>query len=206
MNIEKLELAEKTKYLGSVVLGEIFGHWVVCDERPYITKNKRTSAIYFFCSCVGCDKTQFVNIHQLKKYRVDGSGGCVSCSRKRNVPAGNMSVLWKGYEEIPMSYIHNIRNSAVRRNITWQVSIEHIWKLFVQQDRKCKISGVQLQFPSTINKRDGTASLDRIDRSRGYIEGNLQWVHKDVNEMKWDMSDKELIDWCKIIANYNSHV
>lgn len=48
-----------------------------------------------------------------------------------------------------------------------------------------------------------TASLDRIDSSKGYIEGNVQWVHKRINKMKLDDSDTEFIEWCRLIADFN---
>ena len=35
-----------------------------------------------------------------------------------------------------------------------------------------------------------TASLDRIDSSKGYTEDNIQWVHKDVNQMKMDLPEQ----------------
>ena len=33
--------------------------------------------------------------------------------------------------------------------------------------------------------------------SEGYIENNVQWVHKHVNRMKSDKSDDEFLEWCK---------
>ena len=46
-----------------------------------------------------------------------------------------------------------------------------------------------------------TASLDRIDSSKGYIEGNVQWVHKSVNIMKCDFSSDIFIGICNQISN-----
>ena len=48
-----------------------------------------------------------------------------------------------------------------------------------------------------------TASLDRIDSSKGYIKGNVQWVHKEFNKMKLDLLDKEFIDICKLVHKYH---
>ena len=45
-----------------------------------------------------------------------------------------------------------------------------------------------------------TASLDRIDSTKGYIEGNVQWVDKIVNAMKWNIPEKYFIEICKTIA------
>jgi hypothetical protein len=49
----------------------------------------------------------------------------------------------------------------------------------------------------------GTASLDRIDSSKGYEEGNIQWVHKHINFMKRTYSQEYFIDMCKKVADNN---
>ena len=67
----------------------------------------------------------------------------------------------------------------------------------------CAISGIKLIFARSWT-RDQTASLDRIDSKKGYVEGNVQWVHKRINEMKMDHSNKELISWARKIVKYNS--
>ena len=52
------------------------------------------------------------------------------------------------------------------------------------------------------NRKDITASLDRIDSSKGYTIDNLQWIHKVVNIMKRNMSEAELVEWCKKVVIY----
>jgi hypothetical protein len=46
---------------------------------------------------------------------------------------------------------------------------------------------------------DYTASIDRINSREGYLLNNIQWVHKNVNQMKWTFTKSELIQWCKLI-------
>ena len=48
----------------------------------------------------------------------------------------------------------------------------------------------------------GTASLDRIDSKKGYIEGNVQWVHKNVNKMKMDLDEKEFFSIVKQVYEH----
>ena len=43
---------------------------------------------------------------------------------------------------------------------------------------------------------------NRIDSSKGYIRGNLQWVTKRVNWMKGDMLTEELFEMCNKILNH----
>lgn len=66
-----------------------------------------------------------------------------------------------------------------------------------------RLSGVALVFSRT-RKNETTASLDRINSSIGYIEGNVQWVHKDVNKMKMAMVEDKFLYWCKTISQHNN--
>jgi len=78
-----------------------------------------------------------------------------------------------------------------------------MWGLFLNQDRKCALSGLPLVFGANHGKIEGTASLDRIDSSKGYTIDNVQWVHKIVNLMKQDSSDEEFVKMCRIVSNHN---
>ena len=51
-----------------------------------------------------------------------------------------------------------------------------------------------------------TMSLDRIDNNKGYIEENVQWVHKDINMMKRIYSQDYFIYMCKLVAECNSGI
>lgn len=47
-----------------------------------------------------------------------------------------------------------------------------------------------------------TASVDRIDSSKGYIPGNIQFVSTCINYLKNTMSDKDTRFICKCIAEH----
>lgn len=48
-----------------------------------------------------------------------------------------------------------------------------------------------------------TASLDRIDSTKGYIKDNIQWIHKDIQRLKLNFSQTKLIELCQLIIDYN---
>lgn len=50
--------------------------------------------------------------------------------------------------------------------------------------------------------RAQTASLDRKDSLRGYEPDNVQWVHKTVNLIKWELSEEEFLEWCSKITKH----
>lgn len=106
---------------------------------------------------------------------------------------------WKGFGEIPLTYWNGVIINATRVGRSVAVSIEDAWNIFLQQNRKCALSGQPIEFTAS---KIISASLDRIDSSKGYIKGNIQWVHKNVNKMKSNFSDQKFIDTCKLVADY----
>ena len=50
-----------------------------------------------------------------------------------------------------------------------------------------------------------TASLDRIDSSKGYIKGNIQWVLKDINLMKGSTDEDYFKFLCGLVKNKNKN-
>lgn len=115
---------------------------------------------------------------------------------------GKKNHNWRGYGDIGANVFTRIKRAAEIRDIPFEITIQDIWNLFLKQNRKCALSGIELKFAN--NHRDETtASLDRIDSSKDYTIDNVQWVHKDINAMKQDLSEIEFIDYCQKIINYN---
>lgn len=111
---------------------------------------------------------------------------------------------YKGYHDISGSFWTRIKRSAKERAREFNITIEYAWNLYETQHRKCRLSCLPIVFSSLCQSSDGTASLDRIDSSKGYIEGNVQWVHKDINMMKQDHTDSDFIVLCKAVAACNT--
>jgi hypothetical protein len=109
-----------------------------------------------------------------------------------------------GYEEISGTYIGQVKSNARRRGLEYNLSHEYIWNLYIVQNKKCVISGVDIKFGNNYKGIEFTASLDRIDSSKGYIEGNVRWLHKTVNLLKSNYSDEEFLKWVNIIYNYKN--
>lgn len=113
---------------------------------------------------------------------------------------------WTGVGEISSGfwYDHIVRSAngskGNRNEKELTLTIQQAWDLFLQQDRKCALSGTPLQFPKRAKDMSWTASLDRIDSSKGYVLGNVQWVHKDINIMKNKFDNDYFIHVCKTVA------
>lgn len=167
------------------IIGQKFDRLTVLDFVEM--KNQRSQ---WRCLCI-CGKEKIVTGRDLKR------GGVKSCGCLR---IDNRS-QWKGYEEISLRDYSLIGHCANKREIAFSVSIEEIWDIFIQQNRKCIYSGIELNFGK--RRKGKTASLDRIDSNFGYISGNVQWVHKTINIMKSVLSHEEFLNWIKLIYENN---
>ena len=102
--------------------------------------------------------------------------------------------------------LSKLRSGAKKRNLEVKITIDDIWNIYLKQDKKCAISGVSVSFPTSHKEYmsySTMASVDRIDSSKGYTIENIQIVHKQINMMKQSMSDRDFINWCRIICAHN---
>ncbi len=116
---------------------------------------------------------------------------------------GEDSHVYRGYKGIPRQFYTDLKSNANRRKIEFNLTIEYLWNLLEKQNFKCKISGVFIRMPEKYEASFANlASLDRIDSSKGYIDGNVQWVDRRINFMKQRMSDNEFIEVCEEVVKY----
>lgn len=108
-----------------------------------------------------------------------------------------------GIGNLSGTYIGIMKKGANERKLEYNVTKEFLWNLFLIQNHKCALSGVDIILRRLRKDSVQTASLDRIDSSKGYVEGNVQWVHKDINKIKMEFEQKEFIKLCQLVANHN---
>lgn len=154
--------------------GDICGNWTVLSQ-----PNGGPCGNYWTCQCE-CGNIKNVCTKVLIKKK---SKNCSKCHIKSN------RYNWFGCGELSASKFSTIRKGAKERNLAFEITIEYVWKLFLEQERKCNLSKVLLDI-------NGSASLDRIDSKKGYIVGNVQWVHKDINFMKQAYNEDYYREMC----------
>ena len=147
------------------------------------------------CLC-DCGKEKILKSSRIRLKQVQSCG----CLMKK---CGEKHHFFKGYEEISQSVFNKIRQKAIDRNLEFILTIEDLYNKFLEQKKICAISGISIKFKVN-HKDEQTASLDRIDSGKPYTIDNIQWVHKKVNTMKWNIPQDEFIEWCKIITNNQS--
>lgn len=169
------------------------GHCKKCMKNPHDRPADAEIGIYRngqnkWCSvCSRCKKEQaYTRKNHARQSQLFG-WQCKACraSEKRldsNRPVGNKRRYFRRY-----------RKGASLRQIDWALSEKEMFEKF---DGSCEMTGWEI----SLEYEKGTASLDRIDSSKGYEPSNIQWVHKMVNMCKNRYSIKQFVDMCRAIV------
>ncbi len=70
----------------------------------------------------------------------------------------------------------------------------------------CPLSGRPLTYRTKARQTTATASLDRIDSTKGYDRGNVQWIHKAVNQVKMALPEDAFIQICCDVARHRGEL
>lgn len=105
--------------------------------------------------------------------------------------------IFQDYKLISGTYWYGVVNGAKNRNIDFLITQDYVWKLFLKQDKKCALSGWEIEFSKDLSLN--TVSIDRIDSSKGYTNENIQLVHPDINLLKFNWNEKYLYRMCEAI-------
>jgi len=180
------------------LMGQVFGGLTVIGEAPASPRGLAN----WVCTCE-CGNEYVTSGYYLRQGRKR------SCGCRNGRLRGKDNPKWSGHEDISGSFWNSIRSGAKQRKLKLEITIQDAWKLFLEQDGKCALTGLEIVLcASDIERREKeieqTASLDRIDSTLGYIHGNVQWVHKDVNKIKQNLTQARFIELCRLIAEHNN--
>jgi hypothetical protein len=156
-------------------------------------------------TCSSCNKELLLTSEFFYK-RTDSETGfqhrCKNCLQKdpnrcdRLIKKDNLDYYIK-------DRFHGAKNRAISKNIPFDLTIDYLQDLWKSQDGNCKISGLKMTHTILHGKLDTNASIDKINPSLGYVEGNVQFVCNRANMMKSNMPLDNLIYFCKLIIENN---
>lgn len=166
-----------------------FGKLLVENWELKKTKNGKNRS-YWLCKCECGNKI-------LARHDGLTNGSTQSCGKCRFV------------KDITGKFFYNIKKGAIIRGFQFSITAKYAWELFLRQDKKCALTGLTLVMDKDYNTRKRgcriqTASLDRIDSTKGYTIENVRWVHKTVNIMRMNMTDEEFVYWCNLVSVHSS--
>lgn len=153
------------------------------------------------CTICGCEKeiSEFLQDKQASKgYR----NQCKLCLRER------YKLIWnkrrEGYNEAMRKYrstnkgaimtsITAAKQRSKKQGIPFDLDLEYVTNLFDKQKGLCAITG-EVMVPKSKDRM--SPSLDKINPSKGYVKGNVQWLTWKANMIKQDLNMEELRDFC----------
>lgn len=166
--------------------------------------------------CANCNNPFQKDDREYKKQIKRGSGRffcSLSCSAKKNnkenPPKGNSQFLISNNrkdEYTPFRwYILRAEFRNRKRNFGCDLTLEYLKQLWDFQNGTCPITGWKLILPNNthkawINENPCNASLDRIDSSKGYTQGNVRFISVMANYAKNIFTDKQLLEFCEAVV------
>jgi hypothetical protein len=92
-----------------------------------------------------------------------------------------------------------------RKEMFCDLDLSYLKSLWDKQNGICPYTGIKMiLYPTPQQKRTKNAiqaSLDRIDSSKGYIKGNVEFVCLAINYAKNGFSKQEMLDFLSILKN-----
>ena len=175
------------------LVGRKFERLLVLEEHKDINVKRAT----WKCLC-DCGNTTEVLGHNLRKKK-NGTKSC-GCIRNNN---NSLYQPTTAYGEISGGYWSVLKSRCKLKQIKLLITIEQAWEVFLKQNRKCALTGLDIVFVKQYTKDYSlqTASIDRINSDKDYSIDNIQWVHKDINRMKSDLNQEKFISYCKMVSN-----
>lgn len=117
---------------------------------------------------------------------------CNKCSNKNNNPSGMVG-------SVRVAWLTAFMKSGLSRGYVWDLTPEFIDAMYNEQGGLCAISGLPISW--SVSGWSHTASIDRIDNNVGYVESNVQLVHKEVNMMRGSLDVERFQELCCLIAD-----
>ena len=168
----------------SVRNGETFGRLKIINNNYGIDKYSHA-----ICLC----KCECGNEIEVLRYSLI-QNNTRSCGCLRNLSPYHMFV--------PRFWWGTLTRGAKVRNIELCITIDDVGRLYLKQNKRCNLSGLELIFGE--NWSETTASLDRIDSKKPYTIDNIQLVHKHVNRIKQHYNQQYFIHLCDLVSKHQN--
>jgi len=169
--------------------------------------------------CANCDKTFLKSVSEFNRSERLGkrhfcSLSCTQLKYNKDNPnhSPNMKGLRSGNKRDKYTrfrwFMRCVKNRVAKRGPT-NLTLEYLKQLWDEQEGVCPLTGWKLMLP---NCSDGwksdtqdikRASLDRIDCSKGYLQGNVRFISYMANIARGSFEDKHVIEFCRAVAVYN---
>ena len=163
------------------------------------------------CQCI-CGVTRLFNWGDIRRGKTKGCGcrrntlELRALAKERAIQFQKEGILNRGYvkkdSKCPFKYILRMLNRPNRKPCN--LEIEDLKKVWEESGGVCAYTKIKLILPiGSANPNPvisyKMASIDRIDSSKGYTKGNIQYVSRNINYAKGILSHQEMLDFIDLI-------
>ncbi len=100
---------------------------------------------------------------------------------------------------MPITWFEMKRKGGLSRAYVWDLTPEYVLQMYEDQEGLCALTGWPIGWAE--KGLTATVSIDRIDSEEGYLQGNVQLLHKDVNMAKQQYSQTYFVSICQAVAD-----
>lgn len=176
-----------------------------CEDKH--KKEKEWHDGKLLCHCCG----EYKNIEEFSKnggtseIRKNRRGVCKSCYTKRQKKHDINLEEDKKLTKCLRFRVLGARERAQKNSISFDITLDYIMNLWKAQKGLCALSGIPMTFELKTGRIPTNVSIDKIDRFGGYTKNNVQLVCMACNQIKSDLTEEEMYNFCKkIIEKYEN--
>lgn len=110
-------------------------------------------------------------------------------AQQRRSKERNPERTWAGYA------VRDARNRAKKKEVLFDIDVNYIVQILTP---RCPVYGTEFQWIGNRKVLPTSATLDRIDPSKGYVKGNLVVISSKANNIKSAYKSADLYkvaDW-----------
>jgi hypothetical protein len=182
----------------------IKSHCLECNDKPKFNFPNFNEKGLLFCRKCEIYKTE-KEFHAQKenKHRNGKTSHCKQCNNDYKT---NFRKSTKGENlEKHLSKILStckLRSKKLKlSSFEFELDVNFLKQLFETQNKKCKLSGLEMTYIINNGKSIYNISVDRIKSNKGYTKDNVQLVCNQINTMKNSLEDEDFLFFCKTIVN-----
>lgn len=172
-----------------------------CEKELYLQREWKDGKLL----CHNCGKYKDVNCFNHNpdaRLRDFHTTICTKCRVERNRQFESVREDSSKLHKILNSRLLSARDRAKRHNWQFDLTLDYLFQLWEQQSGICALSGINMTYTRFNGRTHTNVSIDRIDPTKGYVKGNIQLVCMACNQIKSDMTDSQMYDFCKRIVNH----
>ena len=185
------------------MVGKIYNSWSVLGHSH--TTNK---IAYYNCECLECNREFVVDGRNVRNGL---SKRCAECGIKLgHQKQTGVKKSKKSAKEIAEHYLYNTKaKDARKRKFEWNITKEQFVKIIYLNCTYCGSEPNTTVNPTKNHALEASRAaecfityngIDRLDSTKGYVEGNVAPCCSICNKAKLDMSVKNFIAWVSKVA------